>query len=148
MVSISTHLKLIEFNVIDIATPDCLDRHFRFNHLWKTLIYFISITASYHHRPCLGVCCLSPTRFCAASRSGQKVLPNGSSASTPVILLSPNIIATVPYRKFSCIYLNCKAPSQSTCGFSKLTCLFRVTVSPALCGVPVRCCYLYPFAYR
>lgn len=122
MVSIGTHLQAIEFNIIELVTPECLNHHLRFNHLWKTVIYFLFVTASI-----IFIALLYRVwvwyAVCRHKMNAQRRALAMTFCLTGAVWilyacypsLSQYIIATVPYRDFSCIYLNCTSPDEITC---------------------------------
>lgn len=122
MVAISTHLQVIQFNVIDMAATECLDWQFHFNHLWKTVIYFLFVAVSV---VVIALLYGAWKRYVVCRRKinlQRRALAIKFCLTTVLWILyacypslSQYIIATVPYRDWSCIYINCTSPDQVTC---------------------------------
>ena len=122
MVSITNHLQFIEFNIIDVATPQCLDHHFHFNHLWKTIIYFLCVTASLVIIAALYRMWVLYVRCRRKTNAQRRAMVMRFCLTTAAWILyacypslSQYIIATVPYSGISCIPLNCMTSNGSRC---------------------------------
>ena len=121
MVSITTRLQFIEFNIIDVATPQCFNRHL--NHLWKTIIYFLCVTASLFVIAALYrmwvLCTRKQCRRETTSQHRAVAIRFCLTASVWILYacypsLSQYIIGTIPYPSISCIPLNCYNTSDGS----------------------------------
>ena len=118
---VGRYLKAIEFNVMEVVNPVCLNSNLQMDHLWKTVLFAAAITV-------LVLLVALIYWVWKAHLKWRKITVTDDLRQTALqfcltgILwivfgcypaLSQSVIATVPYRSFSCILLNCTAPSSS-----------------------------------
>ena len=120
---VGKYLKAIEFNVMEVVNPVCLNSNLQMNHLWKTVLFAVTIAV-------LVLLVALVYWVWKAHLKWRKITVTDELRQTALqfcltgILwiifgcypaLSQSVIATVPYRYFSCISVNCTTPSSTKC---------------------------------
>lgn len=119
---VGRYLQTIEFNIIAVGNPVCLNSSLRMDHLWKTVAFgaaiavvVLFVTITYF----VWACSLKCRKITMTDDLRQTALQFSLTGILWVVFgcypaLSQSIIATVPSRSFSCIPLDCTEPSSST----------------------------------
>jgi hypothetical protein len=119
---VGRYLKAIEFNVMEVVNPVCLNSNLQMDHLWKTLLFaatiavlLLLVTFVYW----VWKAHLKWRNITVTEDLRQTALQFCLTGILWIIFgcypaLSQSIIATVPYRSFSCISLNCSTSISST----------------------------------
>ena len=121
---VGRYLRAIEFNVMEVVNPVCLNNNLQMDHLWKTVIFSLAIAVLV-----LLVAVVYWVWKAHVKLRKLKVSDDLRQTALQFCLtgilwivfvcypaLSQSIIATAPYRYFSCIPLNCTSPlSNAKC---------------------------------
>ena len=120
---VGKYLKAIEFNVMEVVNPVCLNSNLQMNHLWKTVVFagtiavLVLLVALVYW---VWKAHLKWRKITVTDDLRQTALQFCLTGILWIIFgcypaLSQSVISTVPYRYFSCISVNCTTPSSTKC---------------------------------
>ena len=121
METISRHLAAIEFNLLEVVNPVCISSRLRLDHLWKT-VALVSIVSGLILAIAIAYWAwkahMARKKHFVTFELHRVALQLCFNATIWIIFVSypalaQYIIATIPYRLYSCISLNCTQMSVS-----------------------------------
>ena len=118
---VGRYLKAIAFNVMGVVNPVCLNSNLQIDHLWKTVLFAVVIAVLVLFVALIYWVwrgSLKWRRITMTDDLRQTALQFCLTGILWIVFgcypaLSQSVIATVPYRSFSCIPLDCTTPSSN-----------------------------------